>query len=324
MEILITTCTILFLLFYYLNKKATLIANYLNLFDKPNQRKIQKQKIPLIGGLLLWIFFGLFLGVSILINSENLIFLKFFLFSSLFFLVGIIDDKFNLNPNLRLILLFITSSFLYKILDLQFISSIFIDDYGLVHIKYINIILTIFCILLFQNAMNMIDGLNGLSSSLFIGVLLFILFKNKTFDSFLIINFLVLILIFMYFNLNNKIFLGDSGVYFVASLCAIIIIHLSQNQTNLSANSIFLIMILPGIDMFRLFIERSINKKNPFKADKNHLHHHLIKNGSLYLTLIIILSLGYIPILAYEILNLNSYIIIFLFLFFYFIFLKKN
>ena len=70
--------------------------------------------------------------------------------------------------------------------------------------------LTVFCVLLFQNSMNMIDGLNGLSTSIFIGILLFLLLKNQTTDNYVFIQLILFLLIFLIFNLGNKIFLGDS------------------------------------------------------------------------------------------------------------------
>ena len=128
--------------------------------------------------------------------------------------------------------------------------------------------------------MNMIDGINGLSGSIFLGMLFFLLLVDQTFNNFFLIQLIFYLIIFLFLNLKNKIFMGDAGVYFLSSFIGVYIIHLSQHQSNLTINSIFLLMILPGIDMFRVFIERVLNKKSPFVADKNHIHHILIRNYS--------------------------------------------
>ena len=79
-------------------------------------------------------------------------------------------------------------------------------------------------------------------------------------------------LFFLYFNLKSKIFLGDSGSLVISFLFSVMIIKFYNSSNNFVCEEIFILMMLPGIDMTRLFIERMIRKKNPLKADKNHLH----------------------------------------------------
>ena len=73
--------------------------------------------------------------------------------------------------------------------------------------------------------------------------------------------------------------MGDLGVFLTLlfSFQLINSYHSPQNSIN-SVEEIFILLMLPGIDMFRLFIERLINKQNPFKPDRNHFHHLLQKN----------------------------------------------
>ena len=69
-------------------------------------------------------------------------------------------------------------------------------------------------------------------------------------------------------------------------------------ETNkISIETIFILFMIPGLDMFRLFIERIYNKQNPFLPDDKHLHHYLIKNYNLNKTLIIYFLLISLPIL---------------------------
>ena len=78
----------------------------------------------------------------------------------------------------------------------------------------------------------------------------------------------------------------------------------------ISVEEIFLVLMIPGIDMLRLFVIRIINKKNPFKADQNHLHHYLIKNFELNKSLIIYCLLLILPIISYKVTYIPSYLII--------------
>ena len=172
--------------------------------------------------------------------------------------------------------------------------------------------------------MNMIDGANGLSGFIFLGIIIFLLNIDQTFDNSILLQLIFYLVIFLYFNLKNKIFIGDAGVYFLSSFIGIYIIHLSQHQSNLTINSIFLLMILPGIDMLRVFIKRILNKKSPFAADKNHIHHILLKTFSHKISLSIILFLSFSPIFAYEIFKVNFFIIITIFFIIYFWLINKK
>lgn len=323
MENILAINIFILLIFLLLNIKAYQIASFLKLFDQPNNRKIHDQKIPLIGGLLIWFSTGLSILANFFIFDLEIEHINFYLLSSLFFIVGLIDDRYSLNATLRLLFLFCSSLVIYEILNIQKIEFILINEFGLFHIYYGSIIISVFCILLFQNSMNMIDGINGLSGSIFLGMLFFLLLVDQTFNNFILIQLIFYLIIFLYFNLKNKIFMGDAGVYFLSSFIGVYIIHLSQHQSNLTINSIFLLMILPGIDMFRVFIERVLNKKSPFVADKNHIHHILIRNYSQKITLTIVIFLSFFPIFAYELLNINFFIIIIIFFIIYFLLISK-
>jgi UDP-GlcNAc:undecaprenyl-phosphate GlcNAc-1-phosphate transferase len=74
--------------------------------------------------------------------------------------------------------------------------------------------------------------------------------------------------------------LGDNGSFLIGFVIAFIVISNNSTANYLTGEKIFLLMFLPGIDMFRLFVERLINKKNPFIADSSHVHHLFIKKFS--------------------------------------------
>ena len=72
----------------------------------------------------------------------------------------------------------------------------------------------------------------------------------------------------MYFNYNNKLFLGDSGIYLLSSFIAFNVLNLYNLNKQIIPEEIFIIMMVQGIDMLRLFIQRLLNKQNPFYGDK--------------------------------------------------------
>ena len=98
------------------------------------------------------------------------------------------------------------------------------------------------------------------------------------------------------------------------------------SDTNLSSENIFLIFMIPGVDMFRLFCQRLYNKKNPFKGDLDHFHHLLIRKLNLKLSIIIYAVLILWPNIINKLIDVNDFVLISLNLFFFFIiiFFLKN
>ena len=104
--------------------------------------------------------------------------------------------------------------------------------------------------------------------------------------------------------------MGDAGIYYLSALIGFNIINFS-NQKLIFSEEIFLVMILPGLDMLRLFIIRIFQKKDPFSPDQNHIHHLILKKTkSSFKTLLLILTIYFIPILVRMLLDLNTFILI--------------
>ena len=315
---------ILFNAIFYLN--LNFIAKKINVFDTPDKkRKIHKNKVPSIGGVIfiLNIIFYFFLEnlLNLSSNNINLEYLILTLFA--IFVLGFCDDKFDLNSNLKLILFIIiitTYLFLNKnqlIQELRFStlsSNIQLDGSSL--------IFTVLSIVIFINAFNMYDGINGQSGLYTIIIFLFFIYKSH----FIILSTIIVIftIFFLINNLKNKIFLGDSGSLTISFLFSILIINFYQNEKLFVCEEIFIIMMIPGLDMLRLFFQRISKNKNPLKADKNHLHHLLLKKFSLKKTIIINFVLMILPILL-MILDVNHlFIIVFFSLLYLIIFYKLS
>ena len=164
--------------------------------------------------------------------------------------------------------------------------------------------------MLFLNSMNMADGINGNSGLIFLTYfIIFYIMGNENIESLLLI--LIPIIIFLIFNMNNKLYLGDSGVYLLSTIISFYIIkEYSFNSVEFSCEKIFLVLMLPGVDMFRLFCVRIFNKKNPFKGDLNHFHHLLIYKFNITKSLIITILIIVWPNIFYKIFMVDIKILI--------------
>lgn len=288
--------------------------------DKPdNKRKFHTKPIPRAGGLLFFIniFFYLILllifedNLSLEIFFDNIYSLKIFLVTFIsIFILGYLDDRYNLNPNLKflsmviifLILLLLDESIVISNLQFSFYSN-------LIDLGYINIFFTLFCFLVYLNAFNMFDGINLQVVSY--SIIMCLYFNLFLLDSYFIKLILIFLFFFSYLNYNNKSFLGDSGSLSISFVLGYIFIKFYNQNYIIFADKVLIFMIIPGIDLIRLFILRLMNKKNPLRPDRNHLHHVLLSKFSYKLTLLIIISLILFPVIL-TFTNINNILIIIL------------
>ena len=164
----------------------------------------------------------------------------------------------------------------------------------------------------------MFDGVN-LQSGLY-SILIFFCIIFFYSNSLLIKILIISLICFSYLNFKNKTFLGDSGSLLISFIIGYLFIKLYNFNFINYADEITLYMLIPGLDLIRLFIGRIKNKKNTLTSDRNHLHHILIDKFSFEKTLLIIFLLIALPkILNY--LNFNNLAAIFVTIFVYFILL---
>ena len=287
---------ITFILNLVLFNQYRLFAKKLNLYDLPDgNRKIHKIKVPIVGGLIFFIniFFYLF---SINFFDFNEIFFSnkrelfsFYIGCTLIFFIGFYDDKYNLKPNTKLlisiftVIVSINLSETFIITELNFLfldKTLFLYDFSKVF--------TILSIIIFLNAFNMMDGINGLSVSYFLICILYLFFN--VFNLPLFINLFICTIFFLYKNFKGKMFLGDNGSLLLGFILSLLFIK-TYNQEKIFADQIILLMLLPGIDMLRVAIIRILFKKHPFIADKTHLHHLLMRATNVNFSYLIIISI---------------------------------
>lgn len=312
-----------FLIFtnYLILSNRKFIADKLGLYDYPNDRKIHKTPTPLIGGPC--IFISLIILNSIfyfaeLINIKNFLILIFIY--SLFFLIGLWDDVRNLTPKIRtFLILMIIISLLF--LDKNYIIQELRFKYSelIIELNYLSIIFTIFCFFSLYNALNFIDGYNGVTISISIFWCFFLFLKNNN----LIYFFIILILFLIYFyNLYGKLFLGNSGTSILSIFFSLSLISDYNLLKTIYSDEILFILFFPGIDMIRVTLGRIINKKKIYNPDKSHFHHYLIYNNYKYIWQIMIF-LTLLPLILLEIskntlttlmISILIYVIIFYFL----------
>ena len=279
----ITLTLIIFLTIFFINKFRRAISNHTALLDTPDKkRKLHEFKTPLLGGVMIFLTFfliNIYLIIIHNISKDNLI---IFLGCSSCFIIGLIDDIKNINYKYKFFLLFIIFFLIIKIDPNLQLNKLYFHTFNkIIYFKNLSIFITILCLLLLTNALNLIDGINGLciSVSIIFFAWILIIFDQADSFNFLFIGSLFYVLIL---NIKKNIFLGDSGSLFLGSLIGLFLISNYNNELfkrNLPVEDIFITLMLPGIDMLRVFAIRVANSKNPFEADRSHLHYLLLDRG---------------------------------------------
>ena len=184
---------------------------------------------------------------------------------------------------------------------------------------------TIICFLLFLNAINMFDGIN-LQVGIYSIICLTYLFFSSSNYSELSLLIIISLFIFLILNKKSKSFLGNSGSYFLGFLISALFIKSYNLEKILFVEEIVLVMIIPGIDLIRLFFLRILKKKHPFTPDRNHIHHYLVQKYNLNTTVLINVAIITIPLILAKITGKFMVFLILQFFIYFFLlkFLKKN
>lgn len=271
------------------------------LYDLPNERKVHKTFVPRLGGVCfipcMVISFMLAMAIVSSISAGTSLGLS--LWSCYFavgllaiYSVGMVDDIVGVSPRTK----FLVQIFAASILPF---SGLYINTlYGFCGIGeipfWVGAPLTIFVIVFIDNAINLIDGIDGLAASLASIALLgfFVLFLLELLLPYCIIvaGLLGVLVAFIRFNLFgkqgvNKTFMGDTGSLTLGFILGTLFVKCSMVRVNVEPSTIggmpvaCSFLVVPIFDVCRVVIIRFIHRRPVFKADKNHIHHKMLRAG---------------------------------------------
>ena len=317
------------LIFFSIYLKKEFIAKKLGLVDVPDKKlKIHKKDTPVIGGIIFSVVTILIFVVYIFTNyTNNILFIKILFLSLTCCVIGIIDDVYKIKANTKFFvttLILLVFVFIFpelRIKHITFVDNLFIKNLNLDNKILSSIIVTILCYQLLIHAFNMTDGHDGIASLMAITWLVYIYFTKNNFQ--FLIPFITVLLLFIYFNLKSKIFLGDSGNYFLSTLLGSLIILNNNTYKNFLAEEIFILLMLPGLDMLRIFFLRIKHNQNPLIGDRKHLHHLLFNKLNKRNTTLIYFLFFISPIFFLYFKILSEHFIILLFLVIYIFIISK-
>lgn len=268
------------------------IAKEKHLMDEPDSRSVHSVNVPTLGGI--GIFISLILVISLagsILNSRNLLIMAGAI--TLLFFLGLKDDLLVLSPRKKFLGQLLASFLLVTITDIRIIG--FSNMFSVEVLPYwVSIAFTVFVFVLIINALNLIDGVDGLAGSiaLMASLVFGVLFYQANYigSATLAVALAGTLVAFLRLNFSktNKIFMGDTGslvVGFMLAVFAVSYISYSQVKTPLGATDsspILTVAILfyPLMDTLRIFFIRIfIHKTSPFIADKNHIHHRILSLG---------------------------------------------
>lgn len=330
---IIIICFLSSIILSFLSSK---IAKKFNIFDYPDaSRKFHNKKTPLTGGIIIFFSISLFFLLQIFnfvyqdiqVTQEIKQYVTLIIGCSIFFLIGLIDDIKNLSPNKKIfffILTLILLIFIDNNINIIDISLSFLDNnFSIGNFSYF---WTVICFLLFINALNMFDGIN-LQVTIYslVSVLYLILYHSYLHDFLIVVG--LSLFCFSILNYYSKSFLGNSGSYLLGFLIGYMFVKTYNIENNIYADEIVLLMIIPGLDLIRLFFSRIFKKRHPFSPDRDHLHHYFLNKFSNINTFFIISLIIWVPFYLAKFTGLISLLLICQFIFYFFLiiyFNKKN
>lgn len=272
------------------------------LYDTTDQRKIHKDNIPRLGGISFMPSMALACVGSIFAfnvanpNHEVTVSLwsaAFIVSILIIYACGIIDDIVRLTPTTKFVIQLLAASILVM-------AGMYINDlHGFLGIHAVPFAigapLTVLAIVFIDNAFNLIDGIDGLAASLsllaLMGFLACFAIDGLPIFCILIVGLMGVLMAFFYFNVfgsvkrSTKIFMGDSGSLTVGFSLGFLFVKLTMDDGfvhHFSTNRLLIaasLIAIPLLDTMRVILSRMVHREGIFTADKNHLHHKLLRAG---------------------------------------------
>ena len=257
------------------------VAKSIGLVDKPNERKLHSGAMPLVGGIAI----SLTMSQFILSHSKIIPHSELFLASILTLnIVGALDDKFDINFKIRLLIQALLSMGMMYFADIKLDTMGNLLGMGDVHLGALSYLVTIFAVIGAINAFNMVDGIDGLLGGLAtvtFSAVTILLNINSQYDlAYLCLAFIAAIIPYILMNLGmlgrkRKVFMGDAGSMMIGFTMIWLLLCASQNSsaTLIRPVTALWLIAIPLMDMAAIMFRRVRRGDSPFKPDREHLHH---------------------------------------------------
>jgi UDP-GlcNAc:undecaprenyl-phosphate/decaprenyl-phosphate GlcNAc-1-phosphate transferase len=248
--------------------------------DKPDNRKVHEKVMPRLGGLAIYVSF---ISGVLLLGIQNEYILPIIIGSTLLFVVGMLDDIYTLSAKWKLIGQLVASFVIIYYGDLL-VTFIHLPFGTILELGLFSLPLTLFWIVGITNAVNLIDGLDGLAAGVSCIALITMSFMAALMGND-IVQSLALLLVssvvgFLFYNFHPaKIFMGDSGSLYLGFMIAVLSLLGFKNITFFSLVIPILILGVPISDTFFAIVRRLVQRKPLSAPDKSHLHHCLLRVG---------------------------------------------
>jgi UDP-GlcNAc:undecaprenyl-phosphate GlcNAc-1-phosphate transferase len=247
--------------------------------DVPNARKVHKTIMPRLGGLA---FYIAFVVGMLIVRPDSSFTMPLMIGSVIIIATGILDDIYTLSPKLKIIghllaaLVIVQGGISVTFINLPF--------NGVLYLHWLSIPLTILWIVGITNAINLIDGLDGLAAGVSSIVLLTVAGLSLTEGNAFVFAVSTIVLGstlgFLPYNFHPaKIFMGDTGSNFLGYVIAVLALLGFKNVTLFSLVVPIIILAVPISDTLFAIVRRIVNKKPLTAPDKSHLHHCLLRFG---------------------------------------------
>lgn len=296
------------------------VAHLKRLFEPFEERKVHKTLVPPLGGVA--IFIGFLFSVSITTYGFDFDMIKYLLVAVLLmFFTGLKDDLVNIDAKKKLLIQIFAAIILIVMADIRFTNL-----HGVLGIYNIgftgSFLVSLFAIVVITNAINLIDGIDGLASGIVIvatailGTWFYFAEQYQlSIISFALTGCLGAFFLYNVFGRSNKLFMGDSGSLVIGIVLSALVIRFNEinimPSTALKINAApsvsFAIVIVPLVDTLRVMLVRIAQKRSPFSADSNHIHHRLLKLFDNHLKVTLTLVSASVFFVAFSLLlNLTS------------------
>lgn len=271
-------------------KIGLIVARKIGLVDQPGGRKTHEGAIPLIGGLII---VPVFAALSYAAHIPDLMTLSpLFGGVILLLVIGALDDKFHIHPWARFVIQIWLACYVVIFChgEIENLGNLF--GFGDVHLGWFSKVFSVTCLVLLMNAINMLDGMDGLAGgfvAVALGWLMLAAYNTNFMVPFWAMAFLLVpVLGFLFFNARHPLrkkavmFLGDAGSLSLALILGWFAIKMAQvpepNQV-MPAVVIIWIMTVPIMDTFAIFFVRMKQGRSPFEADRLHIHYKIQDMG---------------------------------------------